>query len=134
MREHLGGTGGNAAPGRVADVRRRNLALVLGSIGPDTRATRADIAAATGLTKASVSSLVAELLETELVEEVGVTRGGERGRPGVGLVLNARQGALGAELNVDYLAVGIVDLQGALRFHEVAEAENRGRRPEDVLA
>ncbi|WP_422935269.1 ROK family protein [Sinomonas sp. P47F7] len=134
MREHLGGTGGSAAPGRVADVRRRNLALVLGSIGPDARATRADIAAATGLTKASVSSLVAELLETELVEEVGVTRAGERGRPGVGLVLNGQQGALGAELNVDYLAVGIVDLQGALRFHEVAEAENRGRRPEDVVA
>ncbi len=134
LREHLGGAGAGTAPGRVADVRRRNLALVLGSIGPDRRATRADIAAAIGLTKASVSSLVAELLETGLVEEVGVTRDGERGRPGVGLVLNAQQGALGAELNVDYLAVGIMDLQGSLRFHEVSEAENRGRSPEDVLA
>ena len=132
MREQVGGA--LVAPGRVGDVRRRNLALVLGSIGPDARATRADIAAATGLTKASVSSLVGELLETGLVEEVGVTRDGERGRPGVGLVLNPQQGALGAELNVDYLAVGIVDLRGALRFHEVAETENRGRSPEDVLA
>ena len=121
------------APGRVGDVRRRNLALVLGNIGPDTRATRADIAAATGLTKASVSSLVAELLETGLVEELGVTRAGERGRPGVGLALSARPGALGAELNVDYLAVGVVDLHGQLHCHEVAEAPNRGRAPAEVL-
>ncbi|MDQ4502900.1 ROK family transcriptional regulator [Sinomonas sp. ASV322] len=130
MREH---GAASTTPGRVGDVRRQNLALVLGNIGPDTRATRADIAAATGLTKASVSSLVAELLETGLVEELGVTRDGERGRPGVGLALDARRGALGAEINVDYLAVGVVDLHGTLRFHEVADAENRGRDAEDVL-
>lgn len=132
MRGHDGGA--TLAPGRVGDVRRRNLALVLGSIGPEARATRADIATATGLTKASVSSLVAELLETGLVEELGVTRAGERGRPGVGLALDARRGALGAEVNVDYLAVGVVDLHGALRFHEVAEAVNRGRAPHEVVA
>lgn len=122
------------APGRVGDVRRRNLALVLGCIGPDTRATRADIAATTGLTKASVSSLVSELLETGLVEELGVTRAGERGRPGVGLALSSRPVALGAELNVDYLAVGVVDLHGNLHFHDVAETANRRRDPGEVLA
>ncbi|KHL03554.1 ROK family transcriptional regulator [Sinomonas humi] len=132
MREHDGGA--TMAPGRVGDVRRRNLALVLGSIGPESLATRADIAASTGLTKASVSSLVSELLETGLVAEVGLTRAGERGRPGVGLALDAQRGALGAEVNVDYLAVGVVDLHGALRFHEVAEAVNRGREPEAVVA
>ncbi|WP_245828055.1 ROK family transcriptional regulator [Sinomonas mesophila] len=122
------------APGRVGDVRRRNLALVLGRLGPEAVATRADIAAATGLTKASVSSLVADLLETGLVEELGVTRAGERGRPGVGLSLSARRGALGAEVNVDYLAVGVVDLHGALRFHEIAERLNHGRPTQEVLA
>jgi predicted NBD/HSP70 family sugar kinase len=132
MREQDGGA--LMAPGRVGDVRRRNLALVLGCIGPDTRATRADIAATTGLTKASVSSLVSELLETGLVEELGVTRAGERGRPGVGLALSARPVALGAELNVDYLAVGVVDLHGNLHFHDVAEAANRRRDPVEVLA
>ncbi|WP_246036553.1 ROK family transcriptional regulator [Sinomonas susongensis] len=131
MREQDGAT---KAPGRVGDVRRRNLALVLGRIGPEEPATRAEIAAATGLTKASVSSLVAELLETGLVDELGVTRAGERGRPGVGLALDARRGALGAEVNVDYLAVGVVDLHGSLRYHEVAETVNRGRGPNDVVA
>lgn len=122
------------APGRVGDVRRRNLALVLDRLGPDAVASRAEIAAATGLTKASVSSLVADLLETGLVEELGVTRGGERGRPGVGLALNPCRGALGAEVNVDYLAVGVLDLRGELRVHETIEASNHGRAPADVLA
>ncbi|WP_433875809.1 ROK family protein [Sinomonas atrocyanea] len=122
------------APGRVGDVRRRNLALVLSRLGPDAVASRAEIAAATGLTKASVSSLVADLLETGLLEELGVTRGGERGRPGVGLALNPRRGALGAEVNVDYLAVGVLDLRGQLRVHETVEASNQGRAPGDVLA
>jgi len=92
------------APGRVQDVRRQNLAVALAAIQRAERSTRAEIAARTGLTKASVSSLVAGLLETGLVEEVGVTRDGERGRPGSGLVLNRQRGALGAEVNVDYLA------------------------------
>ncbi|WP_369046289.1 ROK family transcriptional regulator [Sinomonas sp. P10A9] len=122
------------APGRVGDVRRRNLALVLSRLGPDTVASRAEIAAATGLTKASVSSLVTDLLTTGLVEELGVTRDGERGRPGVGLALNPRRGALGAEVNVDYLAVGVLDLKGTLRVHESVEAVNHGRAPADVLA
>lgn len=122
------------APGRVGDVRRRNLALVLGQLGGDTVSSRAEIAAETGLTKASVSSLVADLLETGLIEELGVTRDGERGRPGMGLALNPRRGALGAEVNVDYLAVGVLDLHGELRVHETVEAANHGRRPEDVLA
>lgn len=122
------------APGRVEDVRRQNLAVVLGRIQPQSRCTRAEIAVQTGLTKASVSSLVAELLETGLIEEVGVSRGGERGRPGMGLVLNPQRGALGAEVNVDYLAVGIVDLLGELRFTEIVERRNPGISPERVMA
>ncbi|MCU1433780.1 MAG: MarR family transcriptional regulator [Pseudarthrobacter sp.] len=124
---------GRPAPGRVEDVRRQNLTLALGQIQPHSRSTRAEIAGQTGLTKASVSSLVAELLETGLIEEVGVARGGERGRPGMGLVLNPQRGALGAEVNVDYLAVGVVDLLGDLRFSQIAEHRNPGRSPGDVM-
>ncbi|MDR6414767.1 ROK family transcriptional regulator [Pseudarthrobacter sulfonivorans] len=114
----------DGGPGRVQDVRRQNLAVVLDSIQRTPRTTRAEIAASTGLTKASVSSLVTVLLDTGLVEEAGVARDGERGRPGSGLVLNRQRGALGAEINVDYLAVGVVDALGELRGHKVLE-----RRP-----
>jgi predicted NBD/HSP70 family sugar kinase len=131
VREH---NKGRPSPGRVEDVRRQNLALVLEQIRPQSRCTRAEIAVQTGLTKASASSLVAELLETGLIKEVGVSRGGERGRPGTGLVLNPQRGALGAEVNVDYLAVGVVDLLGDLHFSEIVERRNPGRSPEEVMA
>lgn len=121
------------SPGRVGDVRRQNLALVLAGIQGNGGATRAQLAAESGLTKASVSSIVADLLECGLVREASVTRDGERGRPGTGLVLNPARGALAAEINVDYLAVGVLDFSGDLLFHETVERHNRGSLPADIL-
>ncbi|MFH5879100.1 ROK family protein [Arthrobacter sp. NA-172] len=121
------------SPGRVGDVRRQNLALVLAGIQRNGGATRAQLAAESGLTKASVSSIVADLLESGLVRETYVTRDGERGRPGTGLVLNPARGALAVEINVDYLAVGVLDFAGELTFHETLERHNRGSKPADIL-
>lgn len=123
------------APGRVGDVRRRNLSLVLDSIARtgDAKPSRAQLAAGTGLTKAAVSSLVADLVESGLVTEVGLYRDGERGRPGQGLELSSRRGVVGMEINVDYLAVGLVDLGGNLRFTASVESRNRGLSPSAVM-
>ena len=66
---------GPAAPGNMGDVRRSNLSLVLGAIAGAPRGafpTRAHVAAATGLTKASVSSMVTDLLDAGLVREIGL--------------------------------------------------------------
>ncbi len=124
------------APGRVGDVRRRNLSLVLDSIARtgDSKPSRAQLAAGTGLTKAAVSSLVADLVESGLVAEVGLYRDGERGRPGQGLELSSRRGVVGMEINVDYLSVGLVDLAGNLRFSASIESRNRGLAPDAVMA
>ena len=70
------------APGNVGDVRKANLARVLAVIAgahSEHRLSRADIATRSKLTKASVSSLVADLLESGLIIEIGVHRDGERG-------------------------------------------------------
>jgi len=133
-----GGTG-RPAPGRVEDVRRGNLVRVLASMAqartdPDFRPTRADLASRTGLTKASVSSLVAELVDAGLVAESGSTRDGERGRPGVGLEFSTRRGVVGMEINVDYISAGLLDLGGTLRIHRTLESGNRGQSPESVMA
>jgi predicted NBD/HSP70 family sugar kinase len=123
----------STTPGRVADVRRQNLALVLGSIQKSGQATRAQLAAETGLTKACVSSLMTDLLDAGLVQETGISRDGERGRPGTGVVLNPARGALGAEINVDYLSVGVLDFRGQLRFHQTLERYSSGSAPAEVL-
>ena len=133
------GGGSRPAPGRVEDVRRGNLVRVLAAIArartdPQRYPTRADLASLTGLTKASVSSLVAELADSGLVMESGATRDGERGRPGVGLELSTRRGVVGMEINVDYISAGVLDLGGTLRTHRTLECGNRGQPPGSVMA
>lgn len=124
-------------PGSMGDVRRANQALVLGRIsqsGAGTYLTRAQIAAATGLTKASVSSLVLDLLDAGLVREMGLNPQGERGRPGVGLELNPAKGVMGMEINVDYISAGVTDLAGNLLHQETREQDNRNAAPGQVQA
>jgi predicted NBD/HSP70 family sugar kinase len=126
-----------AAPGNMGDVRRSNLALVLGRVAqspPGSHLTRAQIAASTGLTKASVSSIVLDLLEAGIMRERGLNPQGERGRPGVGLELNPARGVIGMEINVDYIAAGVTDLSGAVVVQEIRERDNRDSESAPVLA
>ncbi|MDQ0690628.1 ROK family protein [Arthrobacter sp. W4I7] len=126
-----------AAPGNMGDVRRSNLALVLGRVvqsPPGSHLTRAQIAASTRLTKASVSSIVLDLLDAGILRERGLNPQGERGRPGVGLELNPARGVIGMEINVDYIAAGVTDLSGAVVVQEIRERDNRDSDNAPVLA
>jgi predicted NBD/HSP70 family sugar kinase len=122
-------------PIRQTSVREHNLALVMRHLAASPRPiSRADIAAATGLTKATVSALVEDLLGGRLVSEVEPTPRAGAGRPATGLRLAADGPAgLGVEINVDYLAACVVDLSGEVRHHAVRHADQRPRRPEQVL-
>lgn len=124
------------APGNVGDVRKANLARVLAVIAgahSEHRLSRADIATRSKLTKASVSSLVADLLESGLIIEIGVHRDGERGRPSVGLILNPARCVIGMEINVDYISAGLVDLSGKLLTHQIVPRLNRAVNAEQVI-
>ena len=99
-------------PADFTDVRATNLALVLRFIRAQAPCSRADIAASTGLNKATVSSLVAELIERRLVRETGLTEH-RIGRPATMLVLDgAAYAAVGLEVNPDHLTVVAIDLAG----------------------
>ncbi|MFF9623551.1 ROK family protein [Streptomyces griseosporeus] len=118
-----------------ATVRRHNLSLVLRAVHDAGEATRAGIAAHVGLTRAAVSSLVEQLLEYGFVSEGGKTSSGQAGRPGTVLKV-ARTGpaGLGVEINIDYVAVCVVDLAGTDRVRLAEHGDNRGLPPSDVLA
>ncbi|MBE8517239.1 ROK family transcriptional regulator [Amycolatopsis sp. H6(2020)] len=119
---------------RHEEMRARNLEVVLGAVGRGGPLTRAALAEVTGLTKSTVSKLVGDLVEAGLLAETGPARAGERGRPGVSLVLSgARVASLGLEVNVDYLAVRVLDLTGEVRVAARRERDNRGSRPKTVL-
>lgn len=103
-------TGGQ--PADFADVRATNLAVVLRHVRANAPCSRADIAAATGLNKATVSSLVADLIERRLLRETGLTEN-RIGRPATMLVLDgAPYAAVGVEVNADHLTAVAVDLAG----------------------
>src|SRR3569833_1234284 len=122
-------------PGRHDSMRARNLEVVRGAGSRGGPLTRAALAELTGLTKSTVSKLVGDLLDGGLLAETGPARAGERGRPGVEVVLSgARVASLGLEINVDYLAVRVLDLTGGVRFAVRRERDNRGSRPKKVLA
>ena len=127
---------GGSVPGNVGDVRRSNLALVLGAIAefpPGTHPSRAQVAGATGLTKASVSSLVLDLLDAGIIREIGLNPQG-RGRPGVGLELSPNRAVMGMEINVDYISAAVVDLAGTVLIRELQERDNRMSADAPVLA
>jgi predicted NBD/HSP70 family sugar kinase len=123
----------HSAPAKRADqraVRKSNLSLVARRIAEARALSRAQLAKQTGLNKTTVSSLVAELIERGIVTESGLADGGGVGRPAQILELDdTRIAALGLEINVDYVAVCVCDLRGAVRFRASVGHDNRGSSP-----
>ncbi|MET9436414.1 ROK family transcriptional regulator [Streptomyces sp. NPDC006551] len=117
-----------------ASVRRHNLSLVLRTVHEAGETTRAAVAARVGLTRAAVSSLVEQLLEHGLLVESGKTFSGQAGRPGTVLkAADTGPAGLGAEINVDYVSVCVVDLAGADRIRITEPLDNRTAGPVEVL-
>lgn len=115
-------------------VRRANLGVVVEHVAQRGPCTRARIAAETGLTRGTVSSLVGELIDLELVRESGeVAPPGGVGRPGTTLELTDVVGALALEINVDYLSAAVEDLSGIVRHERRVYVENRGSAPTPVF-
>jgi predicted NBD/HSP70 family sugar kinase len=108
------------APADQATVRRSNLGLVLRHLRDSGSRSRALIAQETGLNKATVSSLVAELIDRRLVTAGDVHRAGSVGRPGLIVHLDgAAVCGIGVELNVDYAAALVLNLRGEVLFEQL---------------
>ncbi len=127
-----------ASRGRTArqdSLRHHNLALTLRQVlDAPSPVSRADIAAATGLTRATVSALVDRLLEARLVAELEPVASQRAGRPAVPLApARGTVAAVGMEVNVDYLGVRAIDLGGRVLTERVESGDFRGSNPEVVL-
>ena len=123
------------SPARQATLRHHNLALVLDQVLQGQEPSRAGIAHRTGLTRATVSSLVDALVAGGLVTELPLLRSRRAGRPAVPLIpARGTLAGLGLEINVDYVAARALDLTGRVLAEQVEELDLRGSSPADALA
>ncbi|WP_327047901.1 ROK family protein [Microbispora sp. NBC_01189] len=121
-------------PADQATVRRSNLALVLRHVSASGPCSRSAVALATGLNKTTVTSLVSELQARGLVMETGPQHAGSVGRPSVALALDgSRVGALGVEVNADYIAAIATDLAGRVLVDRRVGFDAMGSSPERSL-
>lgn len=95
-------------------VKKINKSIVLELLQKHSPISRANVAKTTGLTKATVSALVAELMDEHLLYEIG-TGESSGGRKPVMLVFRQDAGyAIGVDLGVNYIHAVLTDLKGGL--------------------
>jgi predicted NBD/HSP70 family sugar kinase len=109
---------------------------VLQALCDSSRTSRPELVRLTGLSRATVSSLVADLITVGLVrEETGLAEPENRsmGRPAQPLSLNRSAGyAIGADIGHTHVRVALCDLSGAPVWDHV-EAKEVDRAPHETL-
>lgn len=111
------GNGDPGDPGSLGSLRDRNRGRIIDALRRRGQLSRADIARATGLSRSTVSSLVADLITEGLIDEgaAGSAHGDHGGRPSVLLALNGDAGAVvGIDFGHSHLRVAIGDLTHAV--------------------
>lgn len=90
-------------------VRRRNRSIILEMFRTHKTLSRARLALETGLNPSTVSAIIGELIQENLIRETDLVQSGT-GRPGRLLELNPDGGcAIGIEINVDYIELLVTD-------------------------
>ncbi|WP_172191484.1 ROK family transcriptional regulator [Actinomyces faecalis] len=123
------------ASARQSTLRTANLALVARQVlSSPTPISRADVAAATGMTRSTASRLVDELVGTGILVELDPAPSSGPGRPAVPLAPpHATFVALGLEVNVAHMAVRAIDLSGELLTERVVLDDFSDSDPAVVL-
>ncbi|HEX3786605.1 MAG TPA: ROK family transcriptional regulator [Pseudonocardiaceae bacterium] len=117
-----------SAPGSLSALRGSNRLRVIETVRRRGGASRVELVRETGLSRSTVSSVVADLLtERVLVEQrdhPGALSASGVGRPATQLTLNPDIGALvGVHLRHDGVRVAIADLAGTLRAESLGELD-----------
>src|SRR5258708_38807759 len=110
---------GSGARNTTRGLRRGNRAVLLRSLYHDGPVSRQQLSATTGLSGATVSTLIAELLAEGVVTEVG-TRESDGGRPRILLSVDPAYGyAIGVDVGETRVQLELFDM----RLNGLAKAE-----------
>ena len=122
------------AGARPSSLRAGNLALVLRTVCAAAEPpSRADVAGATGMTRATAARLADELVAAGLLDEVERAPTARRGRPATPLAPGCRFAALGLQVDAGLLAARVVDLRGHVVAEHVEDGDLVGSDPVPTL-
>lgn len=100
-----------------------NTVLILDALRTAKSLSRARLAALVGLNRSTVSSIVSELLDMDLVRETELQTS-TNGRPGMLLEINPAGGcAVGIDVNVDFIAVVLADFMSNVVWSKRVESD-----------
>lgn len=95
-------------------VKKINKSIVLKTVQEKSPLSRAQISVLTGLNKATVSTLVSELINDHFIYEIGQGQSSGGRRP-VMLLFNEKAGfSIGIDLGVNYILAVLTDLNGTI--------------------
>lgn len=119
---------------RPADTRRHHRTLLLQHLVDQGPTTRADLARETGLTRVTVSDLVAEMLQESLVDDIGARPGTHLGKPATLVAISESAPVIVAvDLSDDSGFDGaVVDLHGRVLLREQAPFSRGADAVDDV--
>ena len=101
--------------GTTEDVRRTNLAAILGILYRDGPASRAVLSKRTGRNRSTIASLVSDLVSLGLVSEHEPATMGQVGRPSPVVAVRPEVTAIAVNPEIDMLTIGLVGLDGNVR-------------------
>lgn len=113
-------------------VRKLNKSIVFNFIKDHGPVSRAEIAKQTSLNKATVSSLVEELIRENFVREIGTGKSSGGRRP-VLLLFNGDAGSvIGVDLGVHYISILLTNLNSEVLWSKET-AVSPGESPEEII-
>ncbi|WP_029432110.1 ROK family transcriptional regulator [Blastococcus sp. URHD0036] len=119
---------------RQSTLRASNLGLVLRTVcAADRPPSRADVAARTGMTRATAARLVDALVAGGLLAEGERDPLPRRGRPGTPLLAGGRVAALGLQVDAGLLAARVLDLRGRVLAERLEDGDWVGSEPGPTL-
>lgn len=122
----------NYQAGDQSMLRQINLSAIMNYIRIEAPISRSKLAQKTGLNKATITSLVGELIQHQFIQEVGLETNG-LGRPSMKLQLNPKAGyILAAEIGVDFINVIGTNFSPSVVFQTIDETP-KGIDADEVL-
>lgn len=113
-----------------ADIKRRNIALILETLVVSGPLSRADLARSTAISGTSISKLTADLLRAGVLDEDTGAQDGSAGRPARRLrVRQQRRYVVGADLGASNTRLLLVDFAGAVVAQETFATDRTATAP-----